>query len=309
MKKTKSTTQSNFQRKEGFGMKKDQIKTVTNNQTARKKEAEQTPCNADMRKFVEEFLSTLGGTKGSSEITLMLSMAVTTDYLDSLDRDNLPEPEDAGSELLQKTVAATIACNEVLAENGDELPLDVPAELNAYQIARLILALYHVVQVPTSEMTGKYPDEFNYPGSGYTILYYSEEGRTASDMFSSGTYYFIWPFLIADICPAIRTVPSQLTREVSFWLHMLAEKAGLYRGQELLPVINGIINCTTKKLMPFSPDYVFAGKYDWEYVESGTGPVMRSIYDGTVSLTMEEWINEVRAEREAEKTENSEGGN
>ncbi len=290
-------------------MKKDQIKTVTNNQAARKKEAEQTPCNADMRKFVEEFLSALGGTKGSSEITLMLSMAVTTDYLDSLDRDNLPEPEDAGSELLQKTVAATIACNEVLAENGDELPLDVPAELNTYQIAQLILALYHVVQVPTSEMTGKCPDEFNYPGSGYTILYYSEEGRTASDMFSNGTYYFIWPFLITDICPAIKSVPSQLTREVSFWLHMLAEKADPYRGQELLPVINGIINCKTKRIMPFSPEYVFAGKYEWEYVESETGPVMRSIYDKTNLVTVDEWIKNVGAVQKAEKTENSEGGN
>ncbi len=270
-------------------MKKDQIKTVTNNQTAQG----QVSCSTDTKESMKDFLfNSLYGSKYYPEIERMLSMAVTTDYLDSLDKDNLPKLEDAGPELLQKTVAATIACNEVLAEKGEE-PLCIPDNLNAYQIAQLIIAFRHVVLVPKSAAYETYDrimkensifpqiDDYyhSYVGPGgiprdeYAVLFYNE----SKDNGQFGHHNYeeechddsVWGLCIkADDIGMMNT-------EVIFWLHIFADKVIPCQGHELMLLENGILNCETKKLMPFSPDYVFLNQYGWVYAEGKEGPVMK----------------------------------
>lgn len=269
-------------------MKKDQIKNITNNQAAQG----QVSCSTDTKESMRNFLhNTLYGPRGYSGVNLMLSMAVTTDYLDSLDKDNLPELEDAGPELLQKTIAAVRALNEILAEE-DMPPLDVPDNLNAYQIAQLILAFRHVVLVPKSVVyetfdrfmkassilpgVDDYYDSYIGPGGiprdDYAVLFYNESkegGRFGQNNYEEECH----DNSVLELCGI--TDSLLMDTEVIFWLHIFADKVTPINGHEFMLVRNGILDCETKKLMPLSPDYVFLYHYCWLYAEGEEGPVMK----------------------------------
>lgn len=303
-KSSKSTTLSNSQRKEGFGMKKDQIKTVTNILTNGQDAGQ---LNAGRISARDIFSTLCRRDRYFIEIADMLTVAATANYLDSIDKDNLPSPEDAAHGLFQKTVDTFREFNK-LDENGEPVPM--PEELTAYQVAKLMMALCHIRLVVDRDRYEYFGEEHERDASSlqdpdrYTVMLYVADKSNIYDGESGiGTYTSnFWP--LVEILSSYSIEVSFLAftgfvHEVEFWLRIFAKKVGLSYFQGLILIGNGILNCQTKKLMPISPEYVFLDKYDCTYVETKDGPMIYYI-DGE-SESVDDWLKMLR--------ERSEGGN
>ncbi len=268
------------------------IEILSNGQAAQEQGAGQVPCTTDTKEVVQRFPAML---YNNHEIpvdveSLLLTMAVTKDYLDGIDRYFYHDFRKTASRLRQKTIDAFKDFNKIADEQGTQR-LTVPKRLNACQVAQLYLALNHVVLVPM-------PDKEPYIGNTKTTPMYECEVL----VYRSGGIYSRENFfsLVEKLFPRLDWVEQYAMMEaIQFWLHLFAEKAELYHGQELIPVMNGIFNCQTKQLMPFSPKYVFLDK---EYVfclETSAGLVMHH-HDGR-DEPVDDWLKRIR--------ENSGGGN
>ena len=65
-------------------------------------------------------------------------------------------------------------------------------------------------------------------------------------------------------------------QEVEFWLRIFAKKAESSELQGFMLLKNGVLNCQTKELLPFSPEYVFIeGIGTGVYEEGEDVPVIR----------------------------------
>lgn len=74
--------------------------------------------------------------------------------------------------------------------------------------------------------------------------------------------------------------------EVIYHLTNRAEVKERTTSRYLIPVQNGVFNLETKKLEPFSPDYVFTSKIETSYIEGATDPIV----DG---WDIEDWISSI----------------
>lgn len=280
-------------------MKKENSK-VTNNQTAQKQAAEQTACSMDMKESVQSWLSLMCSGKYYLEIFHMLRMAVTSDYLKGLNMQNLPEPEVASSELLQKTADAFRALSEIFAEKTGLTPeLDIPDRLTSYQVAKLIQVFFHAIIVPDSEI---YMDEETYDEN--TVMVYVDEKSVERGSFEYsdiGTYTMEISPMVSWFCPQVDFDSLEflyLLSEVKFWLEIFAEKVSVSDNiTEFIPLMNGILDCRTKKLIPFSPEHIFTDKFLSEYVESGNGPVIQRFYGSPDPCTVDDWLDKVMRAR------------
>lgn len=225
------------------------------------------------------------------EIENILTVVATANYLDSLDKDNLPAPEEAARGLLQKTVDTFREFNEKLDE--DSLPVPLPEELTACQVAQLMMALCHIrLVVDRDRYEG---NEFGLQGpDGYDVMLYVADKSDIYDGESdTGTYTCnFWP-LIETLSP--RSIEdsfvdfARYADEVEFWLRIFAKKASLSYFHGFMPLENGVLNCRTKELLPFSPEYVFNEcTYPGFYEEGGDGPVIR--YDDGTERSVDDWI-------------------
>lgn len=269
---------------------------LTNGQTAQEQGAEQAPCSVDTQKVMQKLPDNMSAIyfdkeASANENYLKLITTVTADYLYGIDRCYGYYPR-IMSELRKKTIDAFKAFNKEADKRGMQR-LDVPRRLNAYQIARLFMALNHVLLVPekTPGSSGS-----TSPGSGYEVVIYRDG------------CYWSWELSSYELADTLSESLNHrfndsrdyyLIMEVRFWLCVLAEKAEPYHGQELIPVLNGIFNCRTGQLMAYSPQYVFRYKEDVYCLEGRNGLVMHH-RDGR-DESVDDWLKRIR--------ENSAGGN
>lgn len=168
-------------------------------------------------------------------------------------------PAEAVSALQEETACIFRERNAGLPEGQQA---DPPAGLTPLQLAHLAMYLRDVAVMSPQGTPWA-------PRPACEVYAYQPDGPYA------GLY-------TADLFPIFRgfepDCPPRKMEKALRWLRGCAERGKRCDRKTLVPVDNGIFNCRTKKLMPFSPKYVFLSKYRWAYVESGDGPVMR---DGT----------------------------
>lgn len=274
-------------------------KTTLNDQAAQAQVTQPTLFRQDIKETLRSWLEPYGVFDGKfySEISHMLCMAVTSDYLNELNMQNLPEPEVAGAELLQRTADAFRTFNEVFAEVAGAAieGLNIPDELAPCQIARLIQLFFHAVQYSRSEIYG---DDYmrkwcNGDDEDIAVMVYFDE-HIYYNPFETGIYVPDWPETVSIIDPRYMINIVAPYKEIEFWLKVFAKrvKEADILDDTFIPIRNGILDCRTKKLMPFSPEHVVIGvfNYDLEYVESENGPVLQDCRDRTVSYPVDEWI-------------------
>lgn len=225
------------------------------------------------------------------EIENMLTAAATANYLDSLDKDNLPAPEDAAHELLQKTVDTFREFNESLDENTELVP--APKELTPYQVAQLMMALCHIRLVVDRDKYEYNESSLQNPDSYAVMLYVADKSGIYDGESDIGTYTISFRPLIA-VLSSYSMEGSYLAfdgfvEEVEFWLRIFAKKAGFSYFQGFMPLENGVLNCKTKEFLPFSPEYVFNEcTYLGAYEAGGDGPVIR--FSNGTEQSVEDWI-------------------
>lgn len=279
-----------------------------NNQAAQEQVTQPTLFKKDIKETLRSWVGAAGVFNGKfySEISYMLCMAITSDYLNDLDTQNLPEPEVAGSELLQRTVVAFKTFNEVFAEEvGITIQgLDIPDKLTPYQVAKLMMALCHIRLVVDRDKYECNESGLQGPDRYAVMLYVADKSSIYDGESDIGTYTCnLWP-IIEILSP--RSIEYSFVAfagyvdEVEFWLRIFAKKASLSYFHGFMPLENGVLNCRTKELLPFSPEYVFDEcTYPGVYENGEDGPVIR-IANGT-DESVDDWIKSVASGNHCEE--------
>lgn len=154
--------------------------------------------------------------------------------------------------------------------------LEPPAGLTPMQLAYIIINRHDVALVPPEHMP--YPCA---PRSCCYIFIYQTDGP------DKGTYKTRLEDVILQYEPCC---PDHKMAKVASRVHDLAERAQLCASEDLVPVNNGIFNCRTKELMPFSAKHIFIGKSPLDYVPDAVNPVIHNTDDGT-DWDAESWLS------------------
>lgn len=243
---------------------------LTNGQAAQEHGAGQTPCSEDMetKRIPDESWYDAYEDKKSDLFIYVLAGAYKfrrcfRDVLHTL------TPAEAVSGLQEVTADIFREQNK---ERPEEQQVDPPAGLTPLQLAHLAMYLRDVVVMSpqgTPWASRSVCEVYAYQSDG------PYEGLYAADLFP----------VFLEFEP---DCPLHKMQKALRWLRGCAERGKRCSRKTLVPVDNGIFNCRTKKLMPFSPKYVFLSKYCWAYVESGDGPVMRD--DTGLEEPIDVWV-------------------
>lgn len=170
---------------------------------------------------------------------------LTRSYLEAIDMDSPFVPTDAAEGLLRFTADGIREHNAAVpAEEG----WAVPEALEARQVAALVMKFHSVCLLPwpgrdsTERMDCRF---YVYQTCGL------DKGLYTTDVLG----------VIESFVPEIGLFDEQ---DVEALLAGCAEVKARYDGDGFAVVDDGILNCRTGELVPFSPEYVFTRKSQYE---------------------------------------------
>lgn len=192
--------------------------------------------------------------------------------LDELKRQNITEPSRISATIVNNVADELEVRNAAILNKNRKM--NIPMTLEPFQLAETLLAMHDIKKICCLEKASD-PD--------YDLLgIYQEDGPNMGTYSASGHE-------ITRLC--YEYVPGITKRgiaEVEAILSSKCERVFRTKDKNLVPVNNGIFDFDTKKLIPYSRDYVFLGKCHVDYVQNPISPVIQNP-DGTVWET-EEWI-------------------
>lgn len=199
----------------------------------------------------------------------------TNDYLDTLNRDNLPSPDVIENELIAIIKSQIVLENQVLPKG---CKLSIPQKLCASQIATIMLFTHHIIRVkcggdnadPSYDLLAIYCDTGD--NSGLYITDEDEIKRVAHE------YNY--------------SISSRELSEVLELLNMQAPRVKRTTDKDLIAVNNGIFDYSTKVLELFSPEYVFLSKSRVNYNPAATNVTIHNDDDGT-DWDVESWMEDL----------------
>lgn len=206
---------------------------------------------------------------------------LTEGYLESIDRNNIPEPATIEADLLEEIQQAIDTQNQ--ARNNGEPKWKPPLKLGFQQIATIIAYLYPVYRIATA---GENAD------TTYDLLaIYQSEGP------DEGIY------VTSD--EAFRNLARKYNYQITtkeFNEFMTALRDMVPRKERchepnLIAVNNGIFDFDTKQLLPFTPDLVFMAKSRVNYNPNATNITIHNPDDGT-DWDVESWMTELNDDPE-----------
>ena len=171
------------------------------------------------------------------------------DYTDELERTGRrPEPEDAEKMLLSEIRLRIIQRNNT-ADKNDRFP--IPSRLYTSSIAQLMNTIDTVRVVGLVD--GAYGKDYN------LLALYQEEGRY------KGLYTTDEDTINNRILRYSRNISMREVADVREQLRAIAPHVKRCSDPDLVAVGNGIFDYKNKKLLPFSPDFVFLSKLSTDY--------------------------------------------
>lgn len=184
------------------------------------------------------------------------------------------EPEQYADELLVETVAAITAYNAV-----HPCPkIKIPARLENSQVAELIAALEPIVRIacagPNADTS--YDLIGVYQSGGPDEGIYSVDEREIRRLVKKYKY----------------AVNMRDISEIMSQLQIMLPRKNRTQERDLIAVNNGVFDYETKKLLPFSPDFVFLAKSQVNYIPHAPNPVIYNPDDGT-DWDVESWMSEL----------------
>lgn len=200
---------------------------------------------------------------------------ITQDYLDTIDADNPPSPNDIQEDILNATEI------EFITENGlrpKQSRWRIPQKLEPKQIAQIVMKLYHVVNIAYGGLDAD---------KSYDMLsvYQTEGPNRGIYVADSDSFYDIiqqYSYAISD----------KNVTEVLNVLRNIAPRVERNNTPNLVAINNGIFNYDTKELFDFSPDYVFVAKSCVDYNPNAKNVVIHNDEDGT-DWDVESWMDDL----------------
>lgn len=200
---------------------------------------------------------------------------VTDKYIKKLNGDNHYEPEKIESELLEEMAMAFRTEN---LQRPKTEKLQIPKELTAEQIARLVVQLYPVAMI--SLVKSDFNHQYDIPAI------YINKGD------NKGLYSMSEDDLRRIIQRFNHNISIKGVSEVLSNIRLIAPRKKRCMDKDLIAVNNGIFNYKTKELIPFSSEYVFTAKSRVNYNDSAQNVVIHNNKDGT-DWDVESWMNEL----------------
>lgn len=201
----------------------------------------------------------------------------TQEYLDSLDRQNLPTPAQIADDIIGIIATAYALRNAGMMNNKDN-KWRIPDTLEPMQIAMILTAIYPIKNISCLGDSSE---------TDYDLLgIYQEDGPekgiySTSDRAFSRLCRQLHPGLTKRQLDEVRSQVSDRVARVPRCLE-----------RNLVPVNNGIFDFDTKQLLPFTPDKVFLTKCRVDYVPNAVSPVIHNQDDGT-DWELEAWMKEL----------------
>lgn len=200
---------------------------------------------------------------------------VTCAYLAQLDIKNLPSPEDIKADILDQMKSAFDLENTVKEKAEKWRIMD---RLIPVQVAAITATLYPVILI---DMTNGAGDSSNANTSPLAIYQYDGENEgiyvvDEKNFENIGNQY----------CYGMNAYEQ---REYFRHLRRLAPRKQRCNNRDLVPVNNGIFDYRTKRLMPFSPEYIFTSKSRVNYNPLAQNVTIHNPDDGT-DWDVESWM-------------------
>ena len=207
---------------------------------------------------------------------------ITDDYLDTLDKDNLPAPEEMTGVLLAITKNAFDQENQ-FRKTGK---WKIPDGLFPSQIASILLYLYEIVRIAFAgvDETEEYDMLAIYQTSGENKGLYSTDQEEFTRHIREYNY----------------TINRGGIQEVMSILRTYAPRVARCADPKLVALNNGIFDFDSKTLMPFSPEYIFTAKSRVDYNPYARNVVIHNDTDGT-DWDVESWIKDLYDDSELEQ--------
>lgn len=207
---------------------------------------------------------------------------VTKRYLNTLDVNNLPPANVIRVELITQTAKAL---KDYRKENGMRAAKS-PQSLSNEQVAEIIIKLHNACMVSlTSDPNEKYRLLTIYQEDGTDEGLYSQNMRKIQKLINNYCY------LTTDAA----------TNKIIKYLHEKAPHKTCTINPDLIAVDNGIFDYKTKKLLPFSSEYVFVNKVRTAYNKHATNVVLNNDEDNT-SWDVESWIESLSKKQDTVDT-------
>lgn len=208
---------------------------------------------------------------------------VTCAYLAQLDIKNLPSPENIKADILDQMKSAFDLENTVKEKAEKWKIMD---RLIPVQVAAITTTLYPVILLDMTNGAGKGSNAntsplaiYQYDGENEGIYVGDEE-----TLENIGNQY----------CYGMNAYEQ---REYFRHLRRLAPRKQRCNNRDLVPVNNGIFDYKTKRLMPFSPEYVFTSKSRVNYNPLAKNVTIHNPEDGT-DWDVESWMADLSDDHE-----------
>lgn len=205
---------------------------------------------------------------------------VTIDYLDSLDIQNLPKPEEIESDLLESTQ------DRFNFENASKDKLDkwrTPQTLFNEQIAMILARLHRTRNIITSDTTSD--DTYDMLG------YYESNGKNRGIYVTSDLAF---QKLIRKYNPSIS---QKDVNEVLAIVRTISPRQPVDTDRDTIAVNNGLFNYKTKTLGPFDPERIFLSKSKVDYNPNAKNITIHNPNDNT-DWDVESWLHTLSDDQE-----------
>lgn len=198
---------------------------------------------------------------------------ITNNYLDNLDKNNLPSPADIEADILDIERTQFIMQNDSL-DKGSKWK--IPTELTPNQISTIMLYLYPIRCISCAG---------NNTDTSYDLLaIYCDSGE------NEGIYVTDDKIFHNKIRLFNYNITKRGIEEVMFHLKDQAPRCTRCLNKNLIAVNNGIFDYVNKQLLPFDENIVFIAKSKVNYNSSATNVTIHNPDDNT-DWDVEDWMN------------------
>ena len=199
---------------------------------------------------------------------------VTTQYLSTLNLNNLPSPAEIQADILDET--ATAFDIENAARTKDKWKC--PDKLNAMQIADIMLKIYPICNIILKASADSSEKDM--------LSIYQNDGDNAGIYVEDETAF--WR-IVRNYNYGIK---ESEFKEVLQILRKAAPRRKRCEDKDLIAVNNGIFDYKSKQLLPFTPDIVFTAKSKVNFNPSAHNVVIHNPVDNT-DWDVESWMDEL----------------
>ena len=198
---------------------------------------------------------------------------VTDDYIKKINKSAPIDATKIESELLALVTADIEAYNSQLTKGQKRWP--VPVHLSNTQIAMIMSKLYPIKRIVCAD-TFAAPEEYD------LLAIYQDSGDEEG-------IYVESPRILHNIALNYNIdLKKQDLDDIDHKIKDMVPRVLKCKDPDLFAANNGIVNYKTKKLIPFSPEYVFTSKSHVNYNKKAKNPII-PMADGTM-WDVESWI-------------------